>query len=137
MGKFKVNSNKEAELERLMTRLGIFEADLVESFIKGGGPGGQKINKSASCVYLKHLPSGFEVKCQATRSLALNRYLARKELCSRIEERILGRESQKRQAIEKIKRQKRKRSKRAKEKMLKAKKSRSNLKSLRGRVGEE
>ena len=49
-------------------------------------PGGQKINKTSSCVYLKHLPTGIEIKCQQGRSREMNRYYARKELCQRLEE---------------------------------------------------
>ena len=114
-----------------MQRLGIREADLVEKFINGGGKGGQKINKAASCVYLKHLPTGIEVKCQAERSQILNRFLARRILAEKIEQKVLGDESIQVQEIEKIRRQKRKRSARAKRKMLDAKKAHAEIKLLR------
>lgn len=101
-----------------MNELNIFEDDLSEKFILGSGKGGQKVNKTSSCVVLKHKPSGISIKCQKERSREINRYAARKELCERIEEKELGIESARQQAFEKIRRQKRKRSKRAKEKML-------------------
>jgi protein subunit release factor B len=101
-----------------MEKLGIREADIVEKFIRSGGHGGQNVNKVATCVYLKHLPSGFEVKCQQERLQSLNRFLARRILTDKIETAILGKQSAEEQRIAKIRRQKRKRSKRAKEKML-------------------
>ena len=105
-------------LEQRMLKLGILSADLTEKFIRGSGSGGQKINKTASCVYLKHTPSGIEVKCQAERSRELNRFIARKELCETYQEQILGIQSARQQAREKIRRQKRRRSRRQKNRML-------------------
>ena len=119
------------QLIQWMNTLGIREQDLVEKFILGSGKGGQKINKTASCVYLKHIPSGIEVKCQWDRSRDLNRYHARKQLCTILEERLFKEKSERRQEIEKIRRQKRKRSKRAQEKVLQTKKFRSNVKKMR------
>jgi protein subunit release factor B len=81
-----VGKEKIVELEKRMGELGIHEDDLIEKFILGSGPGGQKINKTSSCVYLKHIPTGIEIKCQKERSRELNRYRARKDLCIRIEE---------------------------------------------------
>lgn len=121
-----------------MRRLGIREQDIIEKFIRGGGKGGQKINKSASCVYLKHLPTGIEVKCQAERSQLLNRFLARRILAGKIERKRLGEESEEIQRIEKIRRQKRRRSRKAKNKMLQDKKKRAKVKLLRAfRPGPE
>lgn len=114
-----------------MKELGIEEADLVEKFILGSGSGGQKINKTSSCVYLKHIPSGVEIKCQQDRSRDLNRYHARQELCERIETEIFQEKSRKQQLIAKIRRQKKRRSRKAQEKILHSKKQRSNIKSLR------
>ncbi|HVP91203.1 MAG TPA: peptide chain release factor-like protein [Terriglobales bacterium] len=118
MATFGVSPEKEQALAERMERLGLRESDIVEKFIRSGGHGGQNVNKVATCVYLKHLPTGTEVKCQEERSQALNRYLARRILADKIEAAVLGRESAEAQRIAKIRRQKRKRSKRAKEKML-------------------
>ena len=131
MSKFGVSKEKEAQLQARMNSLEIYEDDLVEKFIKGSGSGGQKINKTASCVYLMHKPSGIEVKCQWARSQALNRYYARKELCDELEEKILGEKSKRQQEIEKIRRQKRRRSRKQKEKMLEEKKKQAEKKELR------
>ena len=129
-----VSKEKEKNLARRMEKLGIHPEDLEEKFIRASGSGGQKVNKTSSCVYLKHIPTGTEVKVQRERSQTLNRFLARRLLCDKIEEDILGRQSQRRQAIEKIRRQKRKRSKRAREKILKDKKIQSVKKDLRSPV---
>src|SRR6267154_819885 len=126
-----IRKEKFDELHKRMDRLGIKDGDLIEKFILGSGSGGQKINKTSSCVYLKHIPTGIEIKCQRERSRALNRYYARKELCDRIEEKIEDKKSERQQMIEKIRRQKRRRSRKSKEKMLAAKKHVSEKKSLR------
>jgi len=118
MATFGVSPEKEQALVERMERLGLREADIVEKFIRSGGHGGQNVNKVATCVYLKHIPTGTEVKCQEERSQALNRYLARRILADKIETAILGKQSEEEQRIARIRRQKRKRSKRAKEKML-------------------
>ena len=126
-----ISKEKEKALIILMKRLGINEADLIEKFITGSGKGGQKINKTASCVYLKHIPSKIEVKCQANRSQALNRYLARQELCKQIAEKIHGEKTKKAEQINKIRRQKQRRSRRLKTKILEDKKKHSKIKQER------
>ena len=118
-------------LKEKMARLGVRESDIVESFIRSSGPGGQNVNKVASAVYLKHIPTGIDVKCGRERSQALNRFLARRILVNKIETMMLGRASEERRRIDKIRRQKRKRSKRAKEKMLAGKKMHSKKKVFR------
>ena len=128
---FSVSSDKAEALKLKMDSLGIKELDLEEHFIRSSKKGGQKVNKSSSCVYIKHKPTGIEVKCQKERSQALNRFLARRILVNKIESLILGKKSAEQYRIQKIRRQKRKRSKRAKEKMLKLKKMRSETKKLR------
>ncbi|MCX7966012.1 MAG: peptide chain release factor-like protein [Syntrophorhabdaceae bacterium] len=128
---YMVSPEKENRLLEKMERLGIKDEDIVEKFIRSGGPGGQHVNKTSTCVYLKHIPTGIEVKCQKERSQALNRYFARKILVEKIEEMILGKESERQKEIEKLKRQKRKRSKRAKEKILMLKHHQSEKKRLR------
>lgn len=122
---------KTAALEARMASLGITPETLIEKFIHGSGSGGQKINKTASCVYLKHATSGIEVKCQQQRSRELNRFLARRELCERLEEIRDGKKSARTMAREKIRRQKRRRSRRAKNKMLDAKSKHAEKKGRR------
>jgi peptide chain release factor len=113
-----ITPQKREQLDAAMAREGISEDDLIEKFVLGSGSGGQKINKTSSCVYLKHVPTGIEIKCQRSRSRDLNRYYARKDLCDQLEERRIGAASRRRQAAEKIRRQKRRRSRRSKERML-------------------
>ena len=128
---FNVTSEKQAALKAKMESLGIKESDIEEKFIRASKKGGQKVNKTSSCVYLKHLPTGIEVKCQKERSQALNRFLARRILINKIESLVLGKRAAEQKRIEKIRRQKRRRSRRAKEKMLRYKKIRSEKKNLR------
>jgi len=128
---FGVSVKKEEALREKMERLGIREEDIIEKFIRSSGHGGQKVNKTSTCVYLKHMPTEIEVKCQKERYQSLNRYHARRILTDKIEAQILGKESEEQQRIEKIRRQKRKRSKRAKMKMLEEKKKQSQKKTGR------
>ncbi|MFH1617353.1 MAG: peptide chain release factor-like protein [Candidatus Margulisiibacteriota bacterium] len=121
-------------LKEKIDRLGIKEKDVIEKFVRSGGHGGQNVNKTSTCVYLKHVPSGIEVKVSQTRSQALNRFLAWRLLCEKIEEKVLKLKTERLQKIEKIRRQKRKRSKRAKEKILRDKKITSIKKKVRKNV---
>jgi protein subunit release factor B len=134
---FPVAASKEKALRERMAAFNIREEDMEESFVRSSGRGGQKVNKTSTCVYLKHVPTGMEVKCARTRSQGLNRYYARVILVRKIEELVRGEESEERRRIEKIRRQKRKRSKRAKEKMLAGKRKVSEKKRLREAVGIE
>jgi len=127
---------KESSQQALMKRLGVRQEDIVERFIHSRGPGGQNVNKVSTCVYLRHIPTGLEVKCQEERSQSQNRYRAREILLKKIESLILGKFSQEQKRIEKIRRQKRKRSLRSKIKMLEAKKRHGTKKLLRSRVRE-
>ena len=131
---FGVSPEKELALMERLNDLGIRQEDVIEKFIRSGGHGGQNVNKVSTCVYLKHVPTGIEVKCQKERSQALNRYHARKMLADKIENLIKGKESAEQQKIEKIRRQKRKRSKRAKEKMLANKRHQGDKKKERRTV---
>ncbi len=129
-----VSPEKEQALRQKLRRFNILEEDLKENFVRSQGPGGQNVNKTSTCVYLKHIPSGIEVKCQEERSQVLNRYRARVILANKIENKILGRQSEERKRIEKIRRQKRRRSRRAKLKILEGKRKQGEKKSLRQRV---
>ncbi|HTR43335.1 MAG TPA: peptide chain release factor-like protein [Pseudomonadales bacterium] len=137
MSAFPVSSEKEAQLARRMAELGVSEADIEESFVRSGGHGGQNVNKTSTCVMLIHRPTGLQVKCQETRQQGLNRYIARRLLLDKIEERQKGFVAAKRAEIERIRRQKRKRSRRAKDKMLAGKAHQAEKKGFRKRIEAE
>lgn len=132
-----ITIEKLTALEQRMAALGITEGELLEKFVRGSGSGGQKINKTNNCVFLKHLPSGVCVKVQMDRSRELNRFLARRELCDRLEAIREGRAKAKTQAIEKMRRQKRQRSRRSKQRSVADKRLLSQKKSLRRSPGAE
>lgn len=123
-------------LSERMERLGVREEDLDERFILGSGSGGQKINKTSSCVYLKHLPSGHEITCQETRSREKNREVARDRLCDHLEE--LARTAKLEAARTRAKRryQKKKPSRAQKARLRIAKTHRSERKATRRRVND-
>ena len=118
MSSFPVSPEKEDQLARRMSALGVKESDLDETFVRSGGHGGQNVNKTATCVMLLHRPTGLQVKCQSTRQQGLNRFVARRLLLDKIEAAQKGKADAERARIEKLRRQKRRRSKRAKERML-------------------
>jgi len=126
-----VSSDKEAALAARLAGLGVKPDDLVEKFIRAGGPGGQNVNKTSTAVYLKHVPTGIEVKMQQERSQALNRFLARRALADKLEARLRGEQSAEAARVAKLRRQKRKRSRRAKEKVLAAKSRQAEKKASR------
>lgn len=126
-----ISVSKWVQLRRDMQLLGVDEVDLQEKFILGSGAGGQKVNKSNTCVYLKHLPTAIEVKCQDRRSQEDNRYFARRRLCEKISQKRDDVMSEKQQKIAKLKRQKRRRSRRAQEKVLADKQHQSRVKKSR------
>jgi protein subunit release factor B len=134
---FPVSPKKEEALREQMDALGVREEDLEERFVRSGGRGGQHVNKVSTCVQLRHLPTGLEVRCQSERSQGLNRYRARVLLLAKLESMIKGKESEERKRIEKIRRQKRRRSRRAKEKILREKKIVSEKKRIRSVKPEE
>jgi len=111
MSIFGVSEEKDKWLWERMEALGIHERDLEEKFVRSSGRGGQKVNKTSSCVYLKHIPTGIEVKCMKERSQSLNRFLARRELLKKVEM-LSGRLTPDDIRIKKVKRQKLKRRKR-------------------------
>lgn len=116
-----------------MKALNIKDEDLIEKFILGSGAGGQKINKTSSCVYLKHIPTGIQIKCQRTRSREYNRYLALTDLCDRLENKALSALKDKIHLKEKIRRQNKKRTFTGQQKVLEAKKRQGSKKNLRGK----
>ena len=120
-----------AQIRALMEEASVFEEDLDESFILGGGPGGQKTNKTSNVVRLSHEPSALSVRCGENRSREINRWLARRALAEKILEREQGRKSAEQQAREKKRRQKRRRSRRQKQKMLDDKHAHSEKKAAR------
>ena len=132
-----VSAEKTAALEQSMATLGIREEDLLEKFVRGSGSGGQKINKTSNCVFLKHLPTGVCIKCQIDRSREMNRFLARRELCDQLDAIRQGKAIAKTQAIEKLRRQKRPRSQRSKQRSIADKRAISQKKSLRRSPGND
>lgn len=118
---FNVSAKKEHELLERMHQLSVSESDIEEKFVRSSGPGGQKINKTSSCVFLHHIPTGIKVKCHKDRSQSINRFLARRLLLDQIERMKKGFVSEERKMIEKKRNQKRRRSKRAKDKIKKSK----------------
>ena len=118
--------------------MGIIPADVEEKFIRGTGPGGQKINKTSSTVWLRHHPTGVEVRVQRERSQVANRELAWEELCSKLETALRVAEAARRAAVEKERRRKRPKSYAQKQHMVAEKRHRRVAKNLRGRIrGEE
>ena len=121
----------------LATELKILPEDIDEFFTRGSGPGGQKINKTESCVELTHRPTGIMVRVQRFRERHANRITAYKLLIEKVEETIRGTESKRQKKIFKIRKQKHRRSRRGKEKMLKEKHHRSGIKEERGKMRRE
>lgn len=126
-----ITAEKQDALRLRMENLGIVEDDLVEKFVLGTGSGGQKINKTHSCVFLRHEPSGIQVKCQEGRSRAANRYQARVLLCDRFEYGAEEEERKEREAVAKQRRRSRRRSAAAKARMLEGKRRRAGIKRMR------
>jgi protein subunit release factor B len=121
-------------LQQKMRRWGIRQEDIREGFIRSSGPGGQNVNKTATCVYLKHLPSGMEVRCQNQRSQAQNRALAWKLLIGKIETAYLDKQTQARAQKEKLRRMRRKRPQGLKLRILEEKRKHSQKKALRQKL---
>ena len=117
MSKFGVSPEKEEALLKKMDELGVKESDLDEKFIRSGGPGGQNVNKVATCVQLKHLPTGITVKIQKDRTQGVNRFLARRSLLSKIEEQLSGKPTKEQLKIQKIQKQKKRRKRKTKIKL--------------------
>jgi len=133
MSGFWIGIDKKELLQQEMARSGIHQIDIIEKFVRSSGQGGQNVNKVSTCVYLRHIPTGIEVKCQRERSQALNRYIARQLLIKKIRGFRLAELSRQRQLIEKIRRQKRTRSKKSKLRILEEKRRHAQKKLLRSR----
>lgn len=125
------------QIQSRLDALGILAADVDERFVRGSGPGGQKINKTSSTVWLRHRPTQIEVRVQRERSQATNRELAWEELCGKIEASVQAAAAAQRSAAEKIRRQKRGKSRAQKARMVASKRHRSQVKSQRSRPADE
>jgi len=129
-----INPKKTDALRIRMEKLGIKETDITEKFVRASGKGGQKLNKTSSCVFIRHNPTGISVKCNTDRSQSVNRFLARRILTDKIEESIRGEESERLKKIHKLRKQKKRRSRRAKEKILELKKHIAEKKKMRAKT---
>ena len=118
MKSFGVSKEKQTALAREMNRLGIREEDIEETFIRSSGPGGQNTNKVATCVRLRHRPSGITVKAMRERSQALNRFLARRNLAEKIATLLYGEDSAERKKAKKIAKQKKRRKRKTAKKLV-------------------
>ena len=129
--------NLPTQIQRRLDKLGIIPSDVEEKFIRGAGPGGQKINKTSSTVWLRHHPTGVEVRAQRERSQAANREIAWAELCTKLETALRQAEAQRRSDVERERRRKRPKSYAQKQRMVTTKRLRRSVKNLRGRIGDE
>jgi len=127
----------EAPLRARFVSLGVSPDDVEESFIRGTGAGGQKINKTSSTVRLRHRPTGLDVRCQRERNQSVNRLLAWTELADRLEQRQQAAAGAARSARELERRRNRPKSRGQKMRMLEAKKHRAKIKQTRGRSRED
>jgi protein subunit release factor B len=134
---FPVSAATEAELRARMERLGIREEDVEEEFVRGGGAGGQKINKTSSTVVLRHRGLGIEVRCARERSQAMNRFFARRMLCEKVAEKTRAEKSEAQRRREKIRRQKRRKSARQRAIQVEEKRRHGEKKSMRRKPGAD
>lgn len=123
-----------AEIETKLNALGASATEVEEKFIRGSGAGGQKINKTSSTVWLRHGPTGIEVRCQRERSQSTNRELAWKELCEKLAARARDARAAAVDEREAERRRTRPKSRGQKIRMIESKKHRAKHKAKRGRV---
>lgn len=116
-----------------LAALGVRVDDVEEKFVRGSGPGGQKINKTSSTVWLRHGPTGVEVRCQRERSQSANRELAWTELGAKLEERQRAERAKQTDEREQGRRRNRQKSRGQKIRMIQSKKHRAGIKEQRGR----
>lgn len=122
------------QIAERLAAVGARPEDIEERFVRGTGPGGQKINKTSSTVWLRHGPTGLEVRCQQERSQAANRAQAWEELCAKLEARAREAKTAVVDARETERRRNRQKSRGQKARMIEAKKHRAKHKAKRGRV---
>ena len=132
--KFPVSESKYQSLLRRMQKLNLHEGDIQEQFVRSRGPGGQNLNKVSTCVVLVHSQSGIRIKCQSTRSQAMNRFLARRLLCDKLETMMAGKKSAAEKKRFKLRKQKKRRSRKTKEKLLELKRQRKEKKERRQQI---
>lgn len=128
-----IKKEKKEKLEKEMNDSGLFEDDIEEQFIRGSGSGGQKINKTNSTVFIKHIPTGLTVRCGKDRLRENNRFFARRRLLEKYLEQVKQIKTARLKEIAKIRKQKKKRSKKLKEKILSDKRHRSSVKEQRSK----
>ena len=121
------------QIQERLDALGVLPSDVEERFVRGSGPGGQKINKTSSTVCVKHRPTGVEVRCQRERSQAANREMAWAELCAKLAERLRAERAAQTDEREQCRRRNRQKSRGQKLRMIQSKKHRAGIKAQRGR----
>jgi peptide chain release factor len=125
------------QIESRLRALGTGSSEVEERFVRGSGPGGQKINKTSSTVWLRHRPTGIEVRCQRERSQSANRELAWAELCEKLEARRRAEVAATQDELQRNRRRKRQKSRAQKSRMIAAKRHRAGIKARRGGAAEE